>query len=84
MQTPPIDTEATCPRCASIKAAVASNSVTPRMIERILRDAGLPKAFAKRVVASGYKSAGEIDEKSLADIRDTLRAAAERISTHIR
>jgi HK97 family phage prohead protease len=45
-------------RITAIKNAIAAGGeLSPRMIEHILRDAGVPKAFAKAVVAGGWKTA---------------------------
>lgn len=44
-------------RITAIKNSVASGELSPRLVEHILRDAGVPKAFAKAIVAGGWKTA---------------------------
>jgi HK97 family phage prohead protease len=44
-------------RLTTVKSAIAAGELSPRTIEHILRDAGVPKAFAKAIVAGGWKTA---------------------------
>lgn len=63
-------------KITSIKSAL---EYTPRDLESILRDAGVPKAMAKGVVAVGFRSASdnqrEAESAAVKSITDKLNAA---------
>lgn len=65
-------------------SSVKSGEITPRILETILRDAGVPKKMAASVIASGWKSAtdSEREARSVAieSITSTLAAATQRLT----
>ncbi|MEQ8228550.1 MAG: HK97 family phage prohead protease [Rhodospirillales bacterium] len=64
--------------------SVKSGEITPRVIEGILRDAGISKRMAAGIVASGFKGAmdHERDARSVAakSILNTINAATSRLT----
>lgn len=66
-------------------SSVKSGEITPRIVEGILRDAGLSKAMAAGIVARGFRGAldNEREARSAAvkTITQTLNAATERLKT---
>jgi HK97 family phage prohead protease len=64
---------------------IKSGEITPRIVEGILRDAGLSKAMAAGIVARGFRGAvdNEREARSAAvkSITQTLFAATERLTT---
>lgn len=67
--------------------SVKSGEITPRLLESILREAGIPKRLAASVVIHGWKGAaeGERDARSVAakSILNKLNAATERLTKGI-
>ena len=63
--------------------SVKSGEITPRVLETILRDAGVPKKMAASVIASGWKGATEIrrdaDSTRIKSLTETLAAATARL-----
>ncbi|MEQ8503867.1 MAG: HK97 family phage prohead protease [Rhodospirillales bacterium] len=64
--------------------SVKSGEITPRLLESILREAGIPKRLAASVVIHGWKGAaeGERDARSaqVKSITSTLAAATSRLT----
>jgi HK97 family phage prohead protease len=60
----------------SIKSAIEAGdvTVTPRLIERILHDAGLPKAFCRKLVAGGWTAANTLVDVEDAGGRELIEA----------
>lgn len=67
-------------RVSSVKSA----EITPRIVEGILRDAGLSKAMAAGIVAHGFRGAQEsrrdAESAAMKSILTTLNAATERLT----
>lgn len=60
--------------------------ITPRMLEQILRESGVPKAMAVGVVAKGFRGATddrrEADDAAIKSITDKLNAATAALKGH--
>lgn len=71
-------------RITSVKSALANGEpITPRILESILRDAGVPKAMAVGVVTKGFRGASddrrEADDAAISSVVNTIRAATARL-----
>jgi HK97 family phage prohead protease len=65
----------------SVKSAVESGEITPRMIEQLLRDGGVPQRFAKALIAGGWRAAGRCDDGEAVDaLVQAVKANTEVLS----
>lgn len=75
----------TLPSASRARVSSVKSEITPRTIETILRDAGVPKAMATGIVSHGFRGAldNEREARSAAtkSILKTLNAATERLKT---
>lgn len=63
-------------RVARIKSLAPGEQATPKFVEQVLREAGLPRALAKGVVAGGLRAAaGRRDDDG-----EAVKAAADAVS----
>lgn len=69
-------------------SSVKSGEITPRIVESILREAGLSKAMAAGIVARGFRGAmdsrREAESVAIKSITDHLAASTARLKREIR
>jgi HK97 family phage prohead protease len=68
----------------SVKSAVESGELTPRMLERTLIAAGCPRSLAKSVIAGGWKAATRGDDsEAVGAIVEDVRRGTERLNSFL-
>lgn len=71
-------------RLTSVKSALETGEVTPRLVEKLLVDGGLPRQFAKAIVARGFKAATGADGEAVASLVADIRRETERLNSLLR
>jgi Escherichia/Staphylococcus phage prohead protease len=72
-------------KLVSVKSAVEGGQLTPRMIERLLCDGGVPRAFAKALIANGFRAAARCGDAEAVDaLAEDIRRGTERLNSVLR
>lgn len=70
-------------RILSVKSAAdAAGIQDPRAFEKFLRDAGFPRAFAKDIIARGFKAAAglrDAEENAVSDLVRSIRSSTSQL-----
>jgi hypothetical protein len=68
-------------RLTSVKSAGQSGELTPRTLERLLCESGVPQRFAKALISGGWRAAARSDDaESVAALVAAVRAGAEALA----